>query len=238
MNLIQVTCSNNNCNRTFRVPEYQYGKTIKNNPDKQECLNCKNKKLLSRSTLYDKKGREKKQVKSSFYNANNKVIKSGKNVGGKKQRKKQVKWEDKPLNKMIQHVQDNFCNPYIRARDIDSFGRCISCNSSITQAGHRYSVGDFPGMRFWINNIHGQEISCNHFKSGNIDAFDRGLRSRHGDKYTDDLKQQSLIYLRGGHKFYVFDVLEIGKTYKYLLQNKIWVFTREEFNQERSKLFK
>ena len=93
-------------------------------------------------------------------------------------------------------------------------------------------------MRFWINNIHGQEISCNHFKSGNIDAFDRGLRSRHGDKYTDDLKQQSLIYLRGGHKFYRFDVIEIGKTFKYLLENKIWIFTREEFNFEREKLTK
>lgn len=188
-------------------------------PDK--CPKCQLLNLVSGDTKAVQKGLSNK--------------KATKNTGKKKKR---VKWEDKPLNKMILHVQDKFCNPYIRARDIDSFDRCISCNSSITQAGHRYSVGDFPGMRFWINNIHGQEISCNHFKSGNIDAFDRGLRSRHGDKYTDDLKQQSLIYLRGGHKFYVFDVLEIGKTYKYLLENKIWIFTREEFNKERSKLFK
>jgi len=153
-------------------------------------------------------------------------------------RKKPVKWKDKPLNIMIQHVQNNFCNPYVRARDIALFTKCISCNSGITQAGHRYSVGDFPGMRFMINNIHGQEVACNHFKSGNIDAFDRGLRSRHGDKYTDDLKQQSLIYLRGGHKFYRFDVIQIGETYKYLLENEIWIFTMKEFNDKRSNLFK
>jgi len=193
--------------------KYYFNSTIK----RKQCPSCELKNKLSGDEQAVKDGLKAKRNTSTS-------------------RKKHTKWKEKDLNAMIQHVQDNFCNPYIRARDINSFGQCISCNSSITQAGHRYCVGDFPGMRFLINNIHGQEISCNHFKSGNIDAFDRGLRYRHGDKYTDDLKQQSLIYLRGGHKWHRFDVIEIGITYEYLLKNKIWIFTQKEFNKYRIKI--
>lgn len=46
MNTILVTCKNEGCNSKFRIPEFQYGKNIKNNTDKQECKICKNKKIL------------------------------------------------------------------------------------------------------------------------------------------------------------------------------------------------
>jgi hypothetical protein len=206
--------------------------TIKPKPPKEPVCNiCKNAEILKGF----KGTREKKQPISWDKLLVNKEVKKPKNNGRKK--RTNIPWKEKGLNAMIQHVQ-KFCNAYIRARDMDMYGKCISCNSSITQAGHRYSVGDYPGMRFLVNNIHGQEISCNHFKSGNVDAFDRGLNGRHGEKYTHDLKQDSLRYIRYGHNWHRFDVIEIGETYKYLHKNKIWIFTQKEFNHFRSKAIK
>lgn len=225
---ILVTCKNKDCTHTFRVPEFKYNSTIKNNPDKQECRICINVKVLAKSTLYDKRGVSKSNIKKPVSNRATKP-KSG------KKRAKRTSWKNKNLNAMIQHVQYLICNPYIRARDRELYGRCISCNSKLTQAGHRYAVGDYSGMRFLVNNIHGQEISCNHFKSGNIDSYDRGLILRHGEDFVNELKQDSLRYLRKGHKFHRFDVIEIGETYKYLHKKKIWIFTQKEFNHFRDK---
>jgi len=146
---------------------------------------------------------------------------------------KKNKWQKKPLKKLIIYVQNNFCNPYIRERDLTNFVKCISCSNIVTQAGHRFSVGAYPGMRFAINNIHGQEISCNHFKSGNIDEYDKGLINRHGKEYLEKLKFDALKYKRSNFKFDRFDVIQIGKIYKYLLDNKIWIYTTKEFNQYR-----
>ena len=135
---------------------------------------------------------------------------------------------------MITHVQSFLCNPYIRARDSALYGTCISCCAKITQAGHRYSVGSFPGMRFMINNIHGQEISCNHFKSGNIDAFDRGIKLRHGEEYLNKLKSDAERYLKqSSSNMDRFDIIQIGETYKYLLENRIWIFAQDEFDKYR-----
>lgn len=186
-----------------------------------------NKIILAGATLYAKK--ERTQVKA--------VVNTGKQKKSLKEPKKRLRqnnWKDKDLPELIKHVQYILCNPYIRKRDSILFGKCISCNCKITQAGHRYCVGDFPGMRFLINNIHGQEISCNHFKSGNIDAYDRGLILRHGKEYLEQLKNDSDLYLKNGVHWSRFDVIEIGETYKYLTKNKIWIFTQKEFNHYRT----
>lgn len=140
------------------------------------------------------------------------------------------------LERIKKNVQEKYCNPYIRARDIACFGKCISCNSGITQAGHRFPTSTHGNMRFLINNIHGQEISCNHFKSGNLDEYDKGLISRHGQKYHDDLKFLEKRYKACSEKMDKFDVKNIGKTYKYLLEHEIWIFTPKEFDDIKEKL--
>lgn len=144
-------------------------------------------------------------------------------------------WRDKPLNEMIQYVQEKICNPYIRFRDNEKYGRCISCLGKISQAGHRFSVGSNGKMRFMINNIHGQEISCNHFKGGNLDAYDAGLIRRHGRAYLDKLKEVHDNY-RNLKKFDRYNVILIGETYKYLHDNKLFVFDQEEFDNYKLKL--
>lgn len=211
-----ITCD---CGRKFRgLPEYKFNSTIKNKQPRS-CKICENKKIL----FGDKPTPKKEDTKDTK---------------AKKPRKKYVKWEDKPLKDLIQYVQIFFCNPYIRARDTELFGKCISCNSRITQAGHRFPTGSHPGMRFMVNNIHGQEVSCNMYKHGNLDLYDKGLIARHGEDYLRKLKHQESMYSRGSFKFNRFDVIEIGKTYKYLLKNKIWIFDQEDFNDERNKLLK
>ncbi len=193
------------------------------------CRKCHNIELLQRSNLAARKWKSK-QKPDKYTIKEQKSRKQAKN-GTKKKR---TKWTDKKLSGLIQHVQVKFCNPYIRARDKTNFKKCISCNSKITQAGHRFSIGDYPGMRFLIHNIHGQEISCNHFKSANIDAYNKGLIARHGKDYLDRLKSDAVRYLQNGHsKMDRFDVIQIGKTYKYLLDNKIWIYTPEDFNHYR-----
>lgn len=236
MNTIVITCKNTGCNSQFRIPEFvRQNSTIKSKLN-QECKICKNAAILKGLKNNTKSSGENFRRKYSSKEPTNQSVARGKNNGAKK--RKNIPWKEKGNSAMIQHVQTMICNPYIRARDIANFGRCISCNSSITQAGHRYPVGHYPGMRFLINNIHGQEVSCNHHKGGNLDAYDRGLSARHGDKYVEYLKQQSLRYIRYGNKLYPFDVIEIGETYKYLHKNKIWIFTQKEFNYFREKACK
>ena len=52
---------NKGCEHKFRVPEYKFNSIIRNNPNKQECNQCKNKKLLAQSTLvrYNKRTDQK-----------------------------------------------------------------------------------------------------------------------------------------------------------------------------------
>jgi hypothetical protein len=221
MKLIQVTCCNDDCDHQFRIPEYQYGKSIKNNPDKQECTSCKNRKLLEKSQ--SKRVRNQKPVKKT---------------APVRKKKKRRTWEDKPLNKLIEHVQAHFCNPYIRWRDNARFrGKCISCNGKLVQAGHFFPVSTHGGMRFRINNIHGQTKFCNCDKDGNLEEYEKGLIKRHGEKYLENLKDQERIYRLNGHKFYRHEVIEIGRTYQYLTDNRIWIFTPDEFDQYRETLF-
>ena len=234
MKTILVTCKNPDCNRQFRVPEYSRpDSTIKNNPDKQECIICKNRKILQEASFY---GKNKTSLsKRAFSSTKNKEGLNRLKKADKK-KSKRLPWTEKDLPDLIRFVQDKFCNKYIRERDKAVFGNhCISCrNGKIQNAGHRYNVGGFNSMRLMIINIHGQCISCNHDKSGNIDAYDRGLKRRFGNQFVVDLgKEADMSLASSSFKFYRFDVIEIGKTYNYLLRNKIWIFTQGEFDKYR-----
>jgi hypothetical protein len=160
----------------------------------------------------------------------NRVIPIAKKKVEKENKPKQsrVKWEDKEFSDMVKYVQEQICNPYIRARDNYNYGKCISSNCSITDAGHRFPVSTHPQLRFIISNIHGQNIGDNRFNPDHTAKYDQGLIERHGQKYLNDLealKKQSYSW----RKLTKWDVLRIGKTYKYLHKNKIWCFCPKEF---------
>ena len=188
----------------------QFNSTIK----LKRCPHCELKYQIKRAKLNDK-------IKTQTTNT--------------KKFKRYSDWRDKPLPSLIQYVQLNFCNPYIRFRDETAYHRCISCLGRISQAGHRFPVGTNGKMRFMVNNIHGQEISCNHFKSGNLDEYDKGLIRRHGQAYLDKLKATFNNY-RNLKKFDRYNVILIGETYQYLHENKILVFDQDIFDFYKLKL--
>lgn len=164
-----------------------------------------------------------------------KKIKSAKSKVKKelKQTRKYVKWFEKDTKDMINYVQDNIVNPYIRLRDIENNHRCISSNGVIEHAGHYHSVGSCAGLRFNIMNIHGQSHSANTFKHGDFDNYTQGLINRFGESY---LKEISKHKIRADRNKILdrFDVIRIGKTYEYLTKQRIWCYYHEEFENYKN----
>ena len=77
-------------------------------------------------------------------------------------------------------------NAYVRARDEGM--PCISCGEMRPlQAGHYWSVGARPELRFNEANIHGQCSRCNVDLAGNREAFRAGIVDRLGSELADCL---------------------------------------------------
>ncbi len=77
-------------------------------------------------------------------------------------------------------------NAYVRARDEGK--PCISCGEmKPLQAGHYWSVGARPELRFDAANIYGQCHRCNIDLAGNREAFRAGIVDRLGSELADDL---------------------------------------------------
>lgn len=75
-------------------------------------------------------------------------------------------------------------NAYVRARDDGK--PCISCGEmKPLQAGHYWSVGARPELRFNEANIHGQCHRCNIDLAGNREAFRAGIVGRYGGYFAD-----------------------------------------------------
>jgi hypothetical protein len=102
-------------------------------------------------------------------------------------------------------------NTYIRHRDKDQ--PCISCGRKLNakfDAGHFYSVGAFPNLRFEELNNHAQCVQCNRDKSGNLLEYREGLISRIGQEKFDELEAMKRV-----EKHYSIDqIKEIIKIYK------------------------
>ncbi len=101
-----------------------------------------------------------------------------------RQEKKTLKEKLKTHKDYLQELQKIF-NSYIRERD-KSKG-CVSCGKPLTtkfDAGHFYSVGKYPNLRFNVDNVHGQCVECNQHRHGNINEYSLRLGERIG---TDKL---------------------------------------------------
>ena len=97
------------------------------------------------------------------------------------------KYKDKSVAKLIITAQKYF-NEYIRLRDCDEYGLgiCISSGHTLrvpstnAQAGHFYSAGHYPILRFNEDNVHLQGKSDNYFKSGNLIEYRKNLEKKIG----------------------------------------------------------
>lgn len=102
-------------------------------------------------------------------------------------------------------------NTYIRKRD--QHKGCISCGKPLTSkfdAGHFYSVGAHPELRFDEDNCFGQCVTCNQHKHGNLLEYAECLPQRIGIDRVEALKAR-----RGQiNKLSVLEIKEKIKEYR------------------------
>jgi hypothetical protein len=108
------------------------------------------------------------------------AIEDGNKVKEKKwnKEKKERKEALKTNSDYVRELQVIF-NKYIRLRDKDK--GCISCNKPLIgkyDAGHFYSTGSYPELRFNEMNVHGQCVYCNQHQRGAIHNYTIGLENR------------------------------------------------------------
>lgn len=81
-------------------------------------------------------------------------------------------------------------NAYVRKRDEGK--QCISCRTFLRgkfDAGHFYSVGSYPNLRFNLDNIHGQCVRCNRDLHGNLSEYRLRLIERLGEERVQILDE-------------------------------------------------
>jgi len=137
------------------------------------------------------------------------------------QAKKDVKQKDKKLIKEMKQslkthkdylsdLQKVF-NKFIRLRDQNE--PCISCNKPLTgkfDAGHLFSVGAYPNIRFNEDNVHGQCVACNQHRHGNVNEYMVNLPQRIGqERFNKLLKDRNTIL-----KLSIPEIKELINKYK------------------------
>ena len=99
-----------------------------------------------------------------------------------KKEKKKRKDALKTNSDYVKELQVVF-NKFIRLRDINK--GCISCNKPLNtkfDAGHFYSTGSYPELRFHEDNVHGQCVHCNQHKHGNLLEYNIKIVDRIGNE--------------------------------------------------------
>lgn len=127
-------------------------------------------------------------------------------------------YSDKSIASLIK-LATKYFNAYIRRRDSeDGYFDCASCghtkSTSQLNAGHFYSAGSFPELRFNEDNVHGQCIYCNLHLHGNLDNYRKGLKRKIGaDKLNrlDDIVGMAKVT---GFKWDKISLIHIIETYK------------------------
>ena len=131
------------------------------------------------------------------------------------------KYKSKSLNNLKVIAQKHF-NLFIRLRDTDENGTgvCISSGkylkvpSENTHAGHFYSAGGYPNLRFNEDNCHLQGKSDNYFKSGNLLEYRKNLIKKIGIQKVEVLDMKAADYKRNGYKWDRFFLIETIEKYK------------------------
>lgn len=124
---------------------------------------------------------------------------------------KQLKERTLDRKHYMKIAQQTF-NTFIRMRDAGL--PCISCGTTAKvqyAAGHFYSVGAFPNLRFEELNVHSQcNVYCNQKLSGNLHNYRVNLPLRIGQESFDKLQS-----MKGQVKQYTIDDLkELIATYR------------------------
>ena len=93
---------------------------------------------------------------------------------------KRMRENIKSVSQYRRELQKVF-NEFIRLRDRNE--PCISCGKPLPakyDAGHFYSVGSYPNLRFNEDNVHAQCVTCNQHLHGNLLEYAPRLTERIG----------------------------------------------------------
>lgn len=124
--------------------------------------------------------------------------------------KKSIKERLKTHSDYLKELQVIF-NKYIRLRDKDQ--PCISCGRELKgkyDAGHYFSVGAYPNLRYDENNCFGQCVHCNQHKHGATIEYGLRLPDRIGlDAYNKLIEEKDKPF-----KLTVPEIVELKKIYK------------------------
>ena len=104
-------------------------------------------------------------------------------VTERKKAKREIKRMRENIKSVSQYRRElqKVFNEFIRLRDKNE--PCISCGRTLPakyDAGHFYSVGAYPNLRFNEDNVHGQCVECNQHRHGNLLEYAPRLTERIG----------------------------------------------------------
>lgn len=119
-------------------------------------------------------------------------------------RKADLKEQLKTLSEYAKDLQKEV-NTIVRL--IDKGTQCISTLKTLNDkydAGHFYSVGGNPALRFHLDNIHAQSVYANQYLSGDQMNYLNGLSDVYGIDYKD-----YVISLKSTYKVLKLNVNEI-----------------------------
>jgi len=113
----------------------------------------------------------------------------------KARKEKKEGLENLMTNSQWKQKLQTYFNTFIRLRDLKK--GCVSCETSLENrkfdAGHYYSCGSYPELRFNEDNVHGQCVTCNQHKHGNLIEYTKRLPLRIGEVKFHSLEVKAHI---------------------------------------------
>jgi len=122
------------------------------------------------------------------------------------------RYKNKTVPQLIKIAARHF-HKFIRERDKDK--PCVSCGEWKTlEAGHFYSGGHYPELRFNEFNVHGQCKRCNGHLHGNLNEYRKSLLERIGEDRLKVLDETTSSWKKNSYKWDRFFLIEIINKYK------------------------
>jgi len=128
-------------------------------------------------------------------------------------------YKDKKVSELLR-LATKYFNKFIRLRDTDEngYGRCISSGKLLkygteeAQAGHYWSAGKFPRLRFNEYNVNLQSRNVNYYKEGDHETYRKNLIKKYGKKIVEELDK--IAEDRSPFKWDRDYLIEVIETYK------------------------
>jgi hypothetical protein len=103
-------------------------------------------------------------------------------------------------------------NAFIRKRDAGEC--CITCGKPAKlQAGHFYSGGAYPALKFNTDNTNGQCMQCNYY-ANDLDKYRENLIKKIGLERVEELDSLAAYYKKCDFKWERIALIEIIETFK------------------------